>query len=93
MTLDTFWEEWKTHNKEKSKEIERFSLEISKAWPKSTLSKKEKRKVFEEIFISENFQMFKKTAEEILPKETFFSNGDLGILILSQIIAGRSITR
>lgn len=87
------WEEFKNKNKKRAEEIEALCRKISAEWPAAILSKGEREEVVQKILSSSEFKDFKEEIEAIGLKTPFASSGDMGMLVLSQLIAAGSITR
>ena len=87
------WEEFKTNNKKIAEEIELVCLELSACWPKATLSKKEKGEQVNIIINSHKFEKFKELIRKVPGEVIKSSLKDIDVLVLSQTLAGRAITR
>lgn len=87
------WEEFKNKNKKRAEEIEALCRKISAEWPAAIVLEKEREEITKKILLSSEFKDFKEEIESIRLKTPFASSGDMGMLVLSQLIAAGSITR
>lgn len=87
------WEEFKNKKKNQAEGIEALCRKISAEWPAAILSEKEREEITQKILLSKDFSEFKEEIEAIGIETPFASSGDMGMLVLSQLIAAGSITR
>lgn len=87
------WKIFKNKNKKQAEEIETLCRKISAEWPAAILSEKKREEITQKILSSSEFKDFKEEIEAIRLETPFTSMGDMGMLVLSQLIAAGSITR